>query len=75
MLRKRDADVDAADVGVLIEDAGALKFAERIFEVLAVHQCDAVIIFPDHFGAGVLGFGGMDGFSLWARAVVPVARR
>ena len=32
-----DANVDAADVGFLVEDAGALKFAEGFFEVLAVH--------------------------------------
>ena len=32
-----DTDVDAADVGFLVEDAGALKLAEGFFEVLAVH--------------------------------------
>ncbi len=32
-----DADVDAADVGFLVEDAGALKLAEGFFEVLAIH--------------------------------------
>jgi hypothetical protein len=54
-----DADVDAADVGFLVEDAGALKFAESFFEVLAVHEGDAVIIFTDDFGAGdLLLFGG-----------------
>ena len=54
-----DADVDAADVGFLVEDAGALKFAEGFFEVLAVHEGDAVIIFADDFGAGgLLLFGG-----------------
>ncbi len=54
-----DADVDAADVGFLVEDAGALKFAEGFFEVLAVHQGDAVIIFADDFCAGgLLLFGG-----------------
>jgi hypothetical protein len=54
-----NADVDAADVGFLVEDAGALKFAEGFFEVLAVHEGDAVIIFADDFGAGdLLLFGG-----------------
>jgi hypothetical protein len=54
-----DADVDAADIGFLVEDAGALKFAEGFFEVLAVHEGDAVIIFADDFGAGgLLLFGG-----------------
>jgi hypothetical protein len=57
-----DADVDAADVGFLVEDAGALKFAEGFFEVLAVHEGDAVIIFADDFGAGGLSLFGGGGF-------------
>jgi hypothetical protein len=57
------ADVDAGDIGFLVEDAGALKFAEGVFEVLAVHEGYAVIIFADDFGAGVLRlFGGCGGF-------------
>src|ERR1700746_3749056 len=53
------ANVDSADVSFLVEDAGALKFAEGFFEVLAVHEGDAVIIFADDFGAwGLLLFGG-----------------
>ena len=59
-VQERDADVDAADIGFLVENAGALKFAESFFEVLAVHQGDAVIIFADHFGAGI-GWGFLGG--------------
>jgi hypothetical protein len=67
-----DAYVDAGDIGFLVEDASALKFAEGVFEMLAIHERDAVIIFADDFGAGVLRlFGGGGGFrgaatTMWA---------
>jgi hypothetical protein len=48
-----------------------LKFAEGFFEVLAVHEGDAVIIFADDFGAGILLLfwcGGLRGAAatMWA---------
>ena len=58
-----DAHVDAADVGFLVQDACALKFAESFFKMLAVHESDAIIIFADDFCAGgFFGFRGGDGF-------------
>jgi hypothetical protein len=48
-----NAGVEAADVGLGIEDAGALEFPEGFFELLAVHQGDAEIVFSDYVGAGV----------------------
>ncbi len=70
-----DAHVDAADVGFLVEDAGALKFAEGFFEVLAVHEGDAVIIFADDFGAGAcccsgVGFCGDAAADVGARGLL-----
>ena len=57
-IQEGDADVEAADIRLRIEDAGALEFAERRFELLAIHQRDAEIIFADDFGAGIGFFGG-----------------
>ena len=50
-----DAGVEAANVGLGIENAGALEFAESLFELLTIHQGDAEIVFSDYFGARVGG--------------------
>jgi len=51
-----DAGIEAADIGLRIEDAGALELAEGFFELLAIHQGDAEIVFSYHLGAGIGGW-------------------
>ena len=50
-----DAGVEAADVGLRVENAGALEFAQGFFELLAIHEGDAEIVFTDYVGARVFG--------------------
>ena len=47
-----DAGIEAADVGLRIEDAGGLEFAERLIELAAVHQDEADVIGANRFGVG-----------------------
>ncbi|MFZ3330020.1 MAG: hypothetical protein WA197_05280 [Candidatus Acidiferrales bacterium] len=52
-IQQRDPGIQAANVALWIEDTGALKFTESLFELLPVHQRHAEIIFADDFGARI----------------------
>src|SRR5215472_13352928 len=69
-VEKGDPHVDAADIGFLVENASALKFAEGVFEMLAVHEGDAVVIFADDLGARVFLFFERFGFGRFLASAV-----
>ena len=52
-VQEGDAHVEAGDISLRIEDAGALEFAKSRFELLAVHQRHTEIIFADNDGARI----------------------
>lgn len=81
-IEKSDTGIKAADVGLRVENAGALEFAQGFFELLAIHEGDAEIVFADYVGAGIrrwlLGGGVVVGFcrgGAWVGAFVMLRRR
>ena len=51
-VEKGDPGVEAADVGLRIEDAGGLEIAERLIELAAIHQNEANVVGAKRFGVG-----------------------